>query len=91
MSTEVLHNKAASRFELNIDGHTGVAEYVDQGSVWAMNHTYVPDEQRGGGVAGQLVKTAFEAARSAGVKIDPQCSYVAVYFERHPEYADLHV
>ena len=56
-----------------------------------MNHTYVPDELRGGGVAGQLVKTAFEAARSAGVKIDPQCSYVAVYFERHPEYADLHV
>lgn len=89
MSNTVIHNSSASRFELTIDGHTGVAEYVDQGSVWAMNHTYVPDELRGGGVAGQLVKTALEAARTAGVKVNPLCSYVAVYLERHPEFADL--
>lgn len=85
MSTAVIHNTSNSRFELTIDGHTGIAEYVDQGSVWALTHTYVPDELRGKGVAGQLVKTALEAARTAGVKVDPQCSYVAVYLERHSE------
>jgi len=56
-----------------------------------MNHTSVPDELRGQGVAGRLVKTALGAARAAGVKVDPQCSYVALYMERHPEYADLRV
>lgn len=89
MSTHVVHNSSASRFELTIDGHTGVAEYIDQGEVWALTHTFVPGELRGQGVAGRLVKEALEAARTAGVKIDPQCSYVAVYIERHPEYADL--
>lgn len=89
MSESVHHNPAQHRFELTIDGHTGVAEYVDQGTVWAMNHTHVPDELRGRGVAAKLVEAAFDAARAAGVKIDPQCSYVDVYMQRHPETADL--
>ena len=88
-NSTVTHNQTASRFELTIDGHTGVAEYVDQGSVWAMNHTYVPDELRGQGVAARLVEAALAAARQAGVKIDPQCSYVDVYLQRHPEHHDL--
>ena len=91
MSSDVVHNGDGFRFEVTVDGRTGVAEYVDRGGVWVMNHTSVPDELRGQGVAGRLVKTALEAARAAGVKVDPQCSYVAVYMERHPEFADLRV
>lgn len=89
MNPPVIHNQAQSRFEITIDGHTGVAEYVDQGNVWAMNHTFVPDELRGRGVAAQLVESAFAAAREAGVKINPLCSYVDVYMQRHPGTADL--
>lgn len=89
MESAVIHLPSASRFELTVEGHTGVAEYIDAQGVWIMNHTYVPTALRGRGVAGQLVKAALEAARSAQVKVDPQCSYVATYMQRHPEYADL--
>jgi len=91
MSFTVIHNQAESRFEVTVDGHTGIAEYVNQGSFWAMKHTFVPDALRGRGVAGQLVDAAFTAARKAGVKIDPQCSYVDAYMRRHPETADLRI
>lgn len=91
MSTHVIHHQTEHRFEITIDGHTGVAEYVDQGDVWAMNHTFVPDALRGQGVAAQLVEAAFAAARAAGVKINPLCSYVDVYMQRHPDSADLRV
>jgi len=46
---------------------------------------------RGQGVAAILVEAAFAAAREAGVKIEPQCSYIARYMERHPETSDLRV
>ena len=91
MSTTVTHNRAKTRFEIIVDGHLAEATYVDQGDVWGMNHTYVPDALRGQGIAARLVEAAFAAAREAGVKIDPRCSYVARYMERHPESADLQI
>lgn len=91
MTTEVIHRPDVGRFELTVDGHTGVADYQTQGDIWVMHHTYVPDQLRGRGVAARLVEAALRAAREAGAKIDPQCSYVARYLERHPETADLRV
>jgi predicted GNAT family acetyltransferase len=53
------------------------------------DHTGVPPQYRGHGIAEQLVKTAMEHARSTGGKIVPVCSYVVAQFRRHPEWADL--
>lgn len=89
MSSPVTHRPDECRFEVTIDGHTGIATYSGKKGVWAMDHTYVPDALRGRGVAAVLVEAALAAAREAGVKIEPQCSYVARYMERHPETSDL--
>lgn len=89
MSHSATHDKTNHRFEITIDGHTGVATYAEHDGIWVMDHTYVPDALRGQGVAAQLVEAAFAAAREAGVKIEPACSYVARYMDRHPETADL--
>lgn len=53
------------------------------------DHTYVPPEARGGGIAMQLVEALVEDARKEGFTIVPQCSYVAAAFRRHPEWADV--
>ena len=89
MSTPVSHDTSQHRFSFEIKGNTGLMDYIDQGTLWALTHTYVPVELRGQGVAAKLVEAAFDAARKAGVKIDPQCSYVATYMQRHPETDDL--
>ncbi len=57
--------------------------------VIAIDHTGVPTEHRGQGLAEKLVKQAMEDARASGTKIVPLCSYVAAQFRRHPEWADL--
>ena len=54
-----------------------------------IDHTYVPPQYRGRGVALKLVVRAIEDARAAGQKITPLCSYVAAEFRSHPEWADL--
>ena len=53
------------------------------------DHTFVPPEMRGRGVAQQLVEALVADARQEGFKIVPQCSYVAALFRRHPEWSDL--
>lgn len=70
-------------------GHTGVLAWSQHGDVRVAEHTGVPPEIGGRGVAGKLVKALIADAREQGFRIDPQCSYVAAQFARHPEWADL--
>lgn len=53
------------------------------------DHTYVPDKFRGKGIAAALVASAVDWAREQGLKVVPQCSYVAAEFRRKPEYRDI--
>ena len=48
-----------------------------------MTHTIVPPPVEGRGIAGQLTRTAVEWARSEGLQIDPQCSYVRSWLQKH--------
>jgi predicted GNAT family acetyltransferase len=54
-----------------------------------IDHTGVPPEYEGRGIAARLVNRAISDAREQGFKITPLCSYVVAQFRRHPEWADL--
>ena len=79
------HNIARHCFECEVDGLRCTADYVLDGAVMRMTHTGVPRQLEGRGIAAALVARAFEHARANGLKIDPQCSYVRVYMQRHPD------
>ncbi|MET1030630.1 GNAT family N-acetyltransferase [Domibacillus tundrae] len=53
------------------------------------NHTYVANELRGGGVAGQLLDALADYAREENLKILPTCSYVVAKFSRGGKYDDV--
>lgn len=82
---KVTHNDAARRFEAQVDGHLGVADYELADGVMHMTHTVVPDALRGRGIAAHLVQAALDHARAQGLKVNPLCSYVRTYMERHPD------
>jgi predicted GNAT family acetyltransferase len=54
-----------------------------------VDHSWVPPEHRGRGVALKLVEKAVEDARAAGLIITPLCRYVAAEFRRHPQWEDV--
>jgi hypothetical protein len=54
-----------------------------------IDHTLVPREYEGRGIAARLVNKAIEDAREHGFRITPVCSYVVAQFRRHPEWSDL--
>ena len=84
-SLEVHHNAAASRFEATVDGLLCVADYDLADNVMRMHHTEVPAALEGRGIAGQLVRVALAYAEANGLEVEPWCSFVRGYMQRHPE------
>lgn len=87
----ISHNKSAKRFETTIDGKTGYISYQEQGQSLVFDHTIVPQALGGRGVGSALVKHALDFARDEHKKVVPQCSFVASYMKKHPEYLNLKV
>ena len=67
-----------------------VLEYDDRTAwVWDLHHTWTDPARRGQGLADRVVHSALDAARAAGVRVLPTCSYVADWLSGHPDYQDL--
>jgi hypothetical protein len=90
-STDILHNTAQQRFERTVEGRLCVADYRLSGGVMTMTHTGVPPALEGRGIAASLVAAALAYARAQGYKVNPLCSYVNAYMQRHPETQSLRV
>jgi predicted GNAT family acetyltransferase len=89
MAADVRDNPALSRFELDVNGATAVANYHLKGRVMTITHTEVPPQARHGGIASQLIAGALQVARARGLKIVPRCSFVKAYVDEHPDVRDL--
>lgn len=85
----IVHNTAGHCFELKLEGHRCVLDYTLRDRVMTVTHTGVPNELGGRGLAAELTKFALNHARTEGWKVVPQCSYVAAYIQKHPEYESL--
>lgn len=89
MPGDVVNDAAASRYELEMDGETAFAAYERRGDVIVFTHTIVPPPIEGHGIASRLIKAALDDVRRQGLRLVPECSFVAAYIERHPETRDL--
>ena len=85
----VQHQPENERFVVTAEGHEAEVNYRIEDGVMSITHTGVPEVIGGRGIAGDLVRAAFEHARSEGLKVRPLCSYAEAWSRRHAEYADL--
>ena len=90
MTLAIRHEPDARRFTADVGGKTAYITYRElDPQLLELDHTYVPHERRGGGIASQLTVRALEYAREHGFRVVPSCPFVAAYLERHPEYREL--
>jgi len=86
----VLHNDSLHRFETQSAGTTpAFLSYTREEERVILEHTFVPDEFRGRGLAATLVRAALDEARRQHWRIVPRCTYVAGFIEQNQEFADL--
>lgn len=85
----VQHDPARGGFFITVDGHDAKLLYTRHADMLTMTHTGVPGAIGGRGVGGILAHAALSHARAEGLTVRPQCSYIAHYIKKHPEWADL--
>ena len=86
---QVVHNRAKSRFEAEVEGKMAVLDYVESPGRMTFTHTYTPIGLRGRGIASQVVHAGLEYARANNLAVVPQCWFVADYIDGQPEYEAL--
>lgn len=84
------HNKSSRRFEIRVGDDTwAFPAYSFEGNCIVLEHTFVPAEFHGQGIAANLVRAALDEARQRRLKIIPRCSYGAEFLRGNREFADL--
>jgi predicted GNAT family acetyltransferase len=92
MDFAVRRDDARHMYLAEIDGHEARILFapIDDHTL-DFQHTRVPVELRGRGVADVLVRHALDDVRSRGERIVATCPYVKAFLARHPEYQSLAV
>lgn len=83
------HDREAARYALRIGDQTAFVAYKPVLGGVAFTHTETPEALQGRGLASRLVKNALISARAEGLKVRPDCPYVAGWLARHPEFQDV--
>lgn len=90
METTVIHDEDDLRFYADLGEDQAELTYTyPEDDVMDFDYTYVPEENRGKGLADKLVKAGLEYVREKNYKFIPSCPVVEAYVKRHPEYNDL--
>lgn len=83
----IVHEPDEQRFAAHVDGHTAEVTYRRRGESMVIDHTAVPDELGGQGLAGRLVAAAVEHAASEGLTVAPWCPYARRWLEKNSDAA----
>ena len=87
---EIVHDAAGHRFSAELPSGTAIMAYGPAGDgVMDFYSTFVPQTERGRGVAGRLVEAGLAWARAEGLQVIPTCWFVAQWIRAHPEHSDL--
>lgn len=90
MDTEFIDAPDHHRYELRAgDVLVGFVDYRLRGDVIHLVHTEVLPAFNGQGHAATLARSALDDARTRGLRVHPDCPYVAAWVAKHPGYADL--
>ncbi|MFT4097946.1 MAG: GNAT family N-acetyltransferase [Rhodoblastus sp.] len=87
----VRDDPAHHRFAIALDGDDLAAAYYrrDENGRIVLTHTEVPSEYGGRGIASTLARGVFDIARSRGDRLVLKCPFMAAWFAKHTDYADV--
>jgi len=89
MTQAIQHRADKQCFYYEGNGAQAYLEYTLSQKVMSIDHTWVPSELGGRGVAAALTRRALNMARDQQLQVRPVCTYAARFIEKNPEYQAL--
>jgi predicted GNAT family acetyltransferase len=86
---ELTDNAARHRYEMEVDGAVAFVEYRRDGDRLVLTHTEVPDASSGRGAGSRIARAVLDDVRVRGLRVKPQCEFIAGFIARHPQYGSL--
>lgn len=77
------------RFIANIDGYQAYIEYSVKPDTIILEHIEVDKALAGKGIASELTESVLLGIESRGLKVIPECPFIKVYIEKHPEWESI--
>lgn len=84
---EITHDAARCLFQTEVNGTRAYVSYVINNGCLDIEHTIVPPEIGGRGIAAALVKAAYDYALSQNLSPRASCEYAAAWLKRNPSYS----
>ncbi len=85
---ELTNNTVRHRYEMVVQDWMAHVTYVQAGREIALVHTSVPTALEGQGVGSDLARSVLDDIRRSGLKIVPECAFIAGFIKRHSEFQD---
>ena len=86
---ELTDNITRHRYETKVDGAVAFVEYRLDADRAVLVHTEVPQALSGRGVGSAIARAVLDDARARGLRVVPECPFIADFMGRHPDYASL--
>ena len=87
---KIEHDQASRRFQTILGDEVAYIEYDDSTDrTLDLQHTIVPEDHEGQGVASELTKHALDYARRNKLRVVPTCPFIAAWISRNPDYEDV--
>lgn len=84
----IVHRAGSGRYEWQLGDEVAYIEYTERDGVLALTRTFVPESLAGQGIAGRMTEAVMSEIAAHGLKIEPCCSYIVHWLERHPEWKE---
>ncbi len=89
-AVEIRDRPQESRYVITLGGQpVGSSAYALNESEITFTHTVIDREFEGRGLGLRLAAAVLDDARARGLRVRPQCAFIASYIKAHPEYRDL--
>lgn len=90
MKSAFVQNTEKKRFELHVENQIAFIDYmITNENVIYLTHTEVPESLSGKGVGSAVVEKTLEFLKDNSYKLVPQCSFIAKYVVKHPEWKSI--
>ena len=83
---DIIHDLTHRKVWTEEEGQKAYVTYKFEGDCLTIDHTYVPPQLEGRGIAAALVRFVCDYALSQGFRPAATCSYANIWLQRHPEY-----